>query len=205
MPMARFGKNGYGDNLYRIVLAESRRMLIVGGIAQWGPCYPQAKDWFRDYGTQWVLEKWVSAFRFTGMTASQWNRDSNNLILGPYPDRGEYIMCGNLPILPEVTNIDKLIAMVDAGSSYSWSEKLEACKKKQEYADAMAKSTREAIIRECLPTFGTTPMVGHGGARGTKTSPILRSANELGLPLGGGARAVKVKNPRKYDVKLKLA
>lgn len=194
MSMGRFGLNPFGENRFRIVLAASRRSLVYG---QWnGAGTPRAK-WVQTYpqlsaGEAYVMEEWVDAFTFTGgMTAEQWNADQQSNILGPYPHRGEYQMCGNTgfnPVDLGTTGIEKLISMVHAGDKFSWAEKLVACRNLASKDEIDRRCLREAIIRDALPAFGHAPFsqlsTGRGGA--PKTSPIIRSANELGLPIPAG-------------------
>lgn len=189
MPMSRFGKNPYGENLYRIVLASSRKSLVFGKWneagtprAKYCATYPQIP------AEEWILEKWLSAFEFAGVTLQQWNDDPGLLSLGPYPSSGTYQMCGNTGFHPEQVNIEKLIQLVDAGSKYSWAEKLTACRNQATKEEIERSCLRDAIIRDALPAFGHAPFsqvsTGRGGAG--KTSPVLRSANELGLPVPQG-------------------
>jgi len=188
MPMARFGLNPYGENRFRLVLAASRRALVYGQWngagaprAKWCPLYPHVQN-------GWVLEEWQSAFQFAGCTAEQWNRDPNLTILGPYPERGEYVMIGNDGFNPADLDIDKLIKLVHAADNYSWHEKLNACKKSQEMREKEQHSQSEAIILDALPAFGHAPFsqvsTGRGGEG--KTSPVRKSANELGLKVPQG-------------------
>jgi hypothetical protein len=108
--------------------------------------------------------------------------------LGPYPDRGDYQMCGNTGFNPADMNIEKLISLVHAADKYSWAEKLAACRNVATKDEIDRKHLREAIIRDALPAFGHAPFsqvsTGRGGS--AKTSPVLRSANELGLPVPEG-------------------
>ena len=100
VPMARFGQNPHGENLYRIVLASSRRHLVggawhktcpdcegSGGIGEArGRCKrcdgigrlqnEQAYHWvpkYRSLKNAWILEKWRSAFEVHRMTKEQWD------------------------------------------------------------------------------------------------------------------------------------
>ena len=212
MPMGRFGMNPWQEPMYRIVLAESRRFLVhgkklgAGAVrAYWMPLYPQVTDERGQNTGQYVLEKWLDTFTFGRLTAEAWNRNPAMVSLGPYPSRGEYVMIGNGPIKPADTNIEKLIGMVNAGTKYSWAEKLAACRIRSDYEEAGKKAQVNDIIRDALPFAGTEPLIGYGGHRGTKTAPILRSATELHLPkptnttsVNGGARLFTPKNARRF-------
>lgn len=57
------------------------------------------------------------------------------------------------------------------------------------------------IIQESLPAFGTSAIAGYGGARGTKTAPVLRTAEELGLSTRRGQSRVL---PSRSKVKVKV-
>lgn len=188
IPMAKFGLNPYGENRFRIVLAKSRRALVFG---QWnGAGTPRAK-WCRIYaqfGDTWILEEWQDAFTFAGCTAETWNRDPNLNILGAYPHRGEYVMIGNDGFNPHDFDIEKLITLVHAADKYSWAEKLNACRLSADADSRDRHNQSVAIVRDALPAFGHAPFsqlsTGRGGAG--KTSPVLRSANELGLKVPRG-------------------
>jgi hypothetical protein len=182
LAMAKFGLNPFGENRFRIVLASTRKALVCG---QWnGAGMPRGKycSIYPHLGQNWILEEWMDAFNFAGPSV-MWDD-----ILGPYPTRGEYVMCGNSSFDPEQTNIEKLISMVHASDKYSWAEKLAACRQSNDLVEREKKNLREAIILDCLPAFGHAPFsqlsTGRGGAG--KSSPVLRSANELGLPVPQG-------------------
>lgn len=192
LPMERFGLNPFGENLYRLVLGSTRRSLVFGKWnesgaprARYCQTYPQIP------AGEWILEKWLSAFDFTGVTAARWNLDPELNALGPYPSRGEYQMIGNTGFNPMdlgTSGIEKLISLVTAGDRHSWAEKLAACRNAADQLEAEKKSLREAIIRDALPAFGHAAFsqlsTGSGGMG--KSSPVLRSANDLGLPVPCG-------------------
>ena len=188
MAMSRFGTNPFGENKFRIILASSRRSLVYG---QWNEAGTPRAKYCQTYPQipegAWVLEEWQDAFTFTGgMTAAQWNLEMT--VLGPYPHRGEYVMCGNTGFHPEQVNIEKLIRLVHASDRYSWAEKLAACRNQATKEEIERKCQREAIIRDAFPAFGHAPFsqlsTGRGGAG--KTTPVRYSANELGLPVPQG-------------------
>ena len=185
--MSKFGLNPFGENRFRIVLASTRRSLVFG---QWnGAGTPRARFCltYPHIGPEWILEEWVDAFKFTGCTPAMWNNDSNMNILGPYPHRGEYVMCGDTSFNPADMNIEKLITLVHAADRYTWAEKLRACRDVAERDELGRASMCRDIILDALPSFGHAPFVAYGGHGGTaKTSPVLRSANELGLPVPQG-------------------
>jgi len=207
VPMARFGLNPFGENLFRIVLAQTRKALGESDMAAalegrmtgrskmtWQPIYMHKG---------WTLEMWQDGFTITGCTQAQWKRDGAQY-LGPYPDRGDYRMVGNSSFDPAQTNIEKLIQLIVAGSNFSWAERLKACRVNAEYAENTAKKLREDIINDAQSFRGTEALVGFGGHRGTKTAPVLRSANELRLPrptgmqINGGPRMMTAAQGRRF-------
>ena len=188
MPMARFGLTPFGENRFRLVLNKSVRWVIYG---DWDGSGVKRAKWVRKYSDDfgpWILEEWRDCFTLTGgMTAEQWNTGPE-VNTGPYPSRGGYEMVGGSGVDPAHTNIEKLIAMVHAADKYSWNEKLVACQNQATKEEIERKHLRESIIRDAFPAFGHAPFsqlsTGRGGA--AKTSPVLRSANELGLPVPQG-------------------
>jgi hypothetical protein len=185
--MSTFGLNPFGENQFRLVLASSRRSLVCG---QWNDAgMPRAK-YCQTYpqvpAGEYILEKWLDAFTFAG-PRSRWDLEDGQF-QGPYPSRGEYVMCGSTGFDPMQVNIEKLITLVHASDRFSWAEKLNACRTQAEKEETDKSFLREAIIRDAFPAFGHAPFsqisTGRGGAG--KTSPVLRSANELGLPVPQG-------------------
>ncbi len=189
MDMSRFGRNPFGENRFRIILAASRRSLVQG---QWNEAGLPRARWCQTYpqfaaGELYILEEWVDAFTFTGTTPTGWTMGDGQY-LGPYPHRGEYVMCGNSGFDPMQTNIEKLISLVHAADKYSWSEKLVACKNMATKEEIEKKCLRESIIRDCFPAFdgATFSQLSTGAGGASKSTPVLRSANELGLPVPQG-------------------
>lgn len=201
-PMSKYGKNPYGDNLFRLVWAPSARYLIYGTWpdgstkASWNRKYPQAGD-------NWVLDKWLSAYEFAKCTPEVWNETMT--ILGPYPDRGEYDLAHVFDMVnPDDSNLEKLIIWINEGKNRSFFENRVACQANADAEELDRKRLRLDIIRDSLPAFGAAPMVGHGGGRGTKTAPILKSAEELGLPTGGGQSRVMPTRKQEFEVPLSV-
>lgn len=200
-PMAKYGLNPYGENLYRIVFAPSRRRLVYGTWpngerkASWVTAYPEV-------GRIWIMERWQTPFEFARCTAEVWNQTMT--LLGPYPDRGEYEICHPFEItLPTDCNLDKIVMWVEEGRNRSWWENRTACQADYDKEEKSNDSTKNAIIRNSLPAFGTAPMSGFGGGRGTKTAPILKTAEELGLPTSGGMSRARQTN-QQYEVMVQL-
>ena len=187
--MARFGQNPYGQNLYRVVFAPSRRYLVYGEWpsgerkAQWLPKYPEV-------GNSWVLERWLTPFEYARCTPDEWNRELT--ILGPYPDHGEYEICHKFDLVnPGDENLTKLINLIEQshkttrrnGKVFDNPENTVACMRNAEREQAKISADMQDRIGNVLPAFGAAPMSGYGGSRGTKAFPVERSAVEAGLPV----------------------
>ena len=194
LSMARFGKNPFGENLWRIVWAPTRRILTGDSSGfRWVPAY-------RQIGSAWVLEKWVDSVTFSGCGPTKWNETL--LILGPYPARGEYIHAHTFGVSIEDANLDKLIRWIEAGSQRSWQDNIDAVRGEYDAEEKAASETRRAIIYNALPAFGAAASSGFGGGKGTKHLPNLKTANELGLPLGQN-KFVQMKGKSKNAAKRK--
>ena len=196
--LRKFGVNPYGENLYRIVFAPTRRHMIYG-------TWPDGKHEGRmvkrypQTGNLWIMERWIDAREYCGMTPEQWAE--RNSILGPYPTFGEYEICHEFfASVPDQTSLDTLVAVLERSRRASFFENRVAL---QDDYDKEIKDTRvvqDAWIKNKLPAFGTAPMSGYGGGRSQKTAPILRTAEELGLPTSPGLSSRKKKNAPKFQV-----
>ena len=186
-PMGRFGKNPYGGNLYRIVLAESRRHLVGGTWAGGETGYHWVQK-YRGLRAAWILERWYSAFEFARMGRTEWDRtmtdpQSGWLILGPYPERGEYDLAWEFDLGVDADGLEKIIGAIERGRQRSFQDVRGA------HADEYEKETRDQKrdtydeIRDCMTFRGAAPLSYGRHGRGTKTAPPMRSANELGLPV----------------------
>ncbi|MGH9343301.1 MAG: hypothetical protein ACRD3Y_03115 [Bryobacteraceae bacterium] len=185
-PLGRFGKTPFNENLYRIVFAPSRLHLIGGEWAdgshgfRWVPRY-------RHVGARWILERWLRAEDYAQCSREKWDRDL--LILGPWPARGEYDLCHVFEAsTPDQANLEKLISWIEEGRKRRFQEHLDACRSEYDQETKDRRAQMDAIARNAISSFAGAPFVSmHTGAkqgRGSKTAPIVRTANELGLPRG---------------------
>lgn len=189
IPMSQFGLNPYGEPMYRIVFAESRYQMIGGewldGSIEYrfAPMYDYIKR-------PWILERWHSPREFCqGMTEAQWDlkyRQPCGLLLqGPYPRRGEYFHVHTFTSAVEDASLEKLVAWIEEGRKRSFQEISDANRKAYDDDTAARRAQSDAIIRNAMPSWLDRPFVaGTGVKRGTKTRSIVKSANELGLPIG---------------------
>lgn len=174
--MSRFGLNGYLDPLYRIVFASSR-LHIVNYQADDGSWRAEWRPRYRSIGDKWILEKWISAPEYYGMSRTRWEREYPNL---PWQARGEYEQVHTFETCsPADANLEKLIMWVNEGKKRSRQDVKDAVRGEYDQETKDTQNEVDARIRNCLPAFGTVPMAGYGGGRGTKTDAIMRSAEEL--------------------------
>jgi len=186
-PLGKYGKTPFGDNLYRIVFTQSRRHL-VGGLWLGGET---AYHWVPKYRTvkaSWVLERWYTAQEFTRMTRQQWDSTmvepvSGWLLLGPYPSRGEYDLVWEFDAGVDADNLDKIIGAIERGRYRSFEDIRQFHKDEYEQEEKDTRRACQDEIRDAVTAFGNSPFAARGGSRGSKTAPLLRTAQELGLPI----------------------
>lgn len=131
------------------------------------------------------MEKWLSAERYHPPGRENWNQTM--LSLGPWPERGEYEVCHVFELSgPEDANIEKLVDLVNRRARFAdlqtWHRNDEEERLKK------TRATAEDMIRNRLPAYGGRAFASSRVARGFKTRPILRTAEELGLPTRPGMR-----------------
>ena len=199
--MARFGlipAEFGGGNIYRLIWSPSRMVTLVGPDKTITvPLYvgPRALD---PVGECWLLERWLPPNELYAGTEEQWNADPKMLASGTYPKRGDYVLSEALSCTPSEANIEKLISWIEAGGKRRAIENQLAIQANLEKSLDAKKVVRDEIIRDAMIPY-VEAMVGYGGSRGTKTFPILKSAEELGLPFNGGTGVLKRK-PVTFEV-----
>lgn len=203
-PMERFGKvPGTDKNQYRIVYSKSRKRM-VGGVWDGPGDNGQAEyRWVEAYlGTKnpdnpkmglWIMERWTPPWHYCQKTREEWNRDFYNaqsglISMGPYPSDGEYQLCHIFEHCnPDNANLEKLVNWVEAGRRvHTFAENREIIREQYAKEEKEKFDTMMGICMNALPAFGSGGYVGPYGSRGTKTAPILRTAQELGLPTKAG-------------------
>lgn len=203
IPMTKYGlvDEAYGGGpKYRIIWAPSRMVTLTGVEKTMTiPMYagPYALEPVGDF---WILESWQSPQDYYAGTEDDWNADPMKLNLGPYPRRGEWIRRETLAVSPSDANIEKLITWLEAGGKRRPIENINACIENLDRVTEDRRQKRQALIGDAMRPFGMAPMVGYGGARTTKTLPVVRSRHELGLPSDGATKALRLKKPPVYQV-----
>ena len=191
MALGRYGLNPYGEPLFRIVFAPSVRMIVGGEFADGFTGY-RVRPAYRPIGNKWILEKWISALEHTHCGQEEYERrwrDSTTGLIptGPYPSRGVYFHCWTFDKAPgEQENIEHVIQAILRGKERDPRENQRAL------LDTMAREEKEADAqrydrcKELLPAYGVRAASFRGHVKATKTAPIMKTANELGLPVKTG-------------------
>lgn len=192
-PMQKYGKNPFGEPLYRIVFRDSRRHLVGGTWPDGATGYHWVPK-YREVQAPWILERWYASHEFTKMSQAQWDLTmvdpvSGWLILGPYPSRGEYDMVWEFH---PGDNLDQVIAAVERGRDRSFTEVRDAHHAEYQQEQKTARADRFHELRDAQTAFGGDALSAGRFGRGTKTTPNLLSAEELGLPI---PKAGRLRNP----------
>lgn len=187
--MARFGVNPFGEPIWRCVFAPSVKY-IVGGRFPDGFTGYRVRKLLPHVGSNWILQKWISAYELTRMTEFEYNAKERNLETGlfptgPYPHRGVYEYCETLSCSPEDVNFDKLIAWIERGKYNRTQDNARALMNTLERKEKAEEQNRFDRMKELMPAFGIRAANIGGRVKKTKTAPLMRSANELGLPVRG--------------------
>lgn len=189
MSMARYGLNPHGEPVYRVVFAPSVKKLVGGKFADGFIGYRVRKS-YPHLGACWALEKWLSPFEATRMTEAQYNArytdpETGLLYTGPYPQRGTYFLCEALSCTPGDANFDKLIAWIEQGKKNDPARNRQAIVEDLERRERYEAQQRFDRCKELLPAAGIRPANFAGNPKKNKSAPVMRSANELGLPVRG--------------------
>lgn len=196
--MARFGQNRYGENLFRIVHADSRRFIVAGewqaGELKGRVCaseellYPMFATrklldsdgvWHGGYiDGVWILEKWQGP----DMSRARWEIERPAL---PFEERGDYHFSHAFDSVgPVDSNLDKLISWIQEGEKRSQQEVYNGCR--DSYAAEKKANQNQAYdrIRDSLSAHLDFPMSGAYAMRNSKTKEMRLTAEQAGMPTG---------------------
>jgi hypothetical protein len=187
--LRQYGENSWGEPLWRCVFAPSVKK-IVGGCFADGFLGYRARPAYRHIGAFWVLEKWISALELTGKTESQYNevfKDAETGLFptGPYPHRGVYHYCETLSCSPDNANFDKLIAWITKAKYNRPQDNARALMDTIEREEKADENNRLDWAKDKQSAFGIRAANLGGHVKKTKSAPMMKSANELGLPMNG--------------------
>lgn len=194
-PMSRFGTNPHGENIYRVVFAPTVKKLVFGEFSD-GYVGARVKPMYRQIGSKWIMEKWITPFEFTKMTPADYEKygprdpQSGMLIDGPYPYNGAYNHCWTFDgENPEEGSIEKIIRLIELGKGRSYAEIKAANAEIDKKEEKRAADERFLRVRETEPLFGaraanfagTPKKFNHKSLR----NPI--TADKTGLPTKRGS------------------
>ena len=187
--LARYGLNPFNEPVFRCVYAPSVKR-IVGGRAKNGAVGYFVRPAYRHIGDHWIIEKWTSAFEDCGKTEAQYNElckdfETGLFPTGPYPHRGVYNYCETLSCHPAQANFDKLIAWIAKAKYNRPQDNARALMKTMDEKEKAEADQRFDRMKELLPAFGVRAASYRGHTKKTKSAPMMKSANELGLPRSG--------------------
>lgn len=105
LDLSEYGKNPQGAPIWRVVWADSRvEKFYYEGIMHESPLYEMAAG-------KWILEKWLSAEKFVGMTRTAYSELMLSGKFGgvqmEYPELGEYQLSEVFPgeVVPELARL----------------------------------------------------------------------------------------------------
>lgn len=189
IPMSRYGENLFSQTLYRIVFSDSRTDLIGGkwpdGVCEYRevPRYPAVRG-------KWILEKWLSAEEYAGprfkYEMAQWDVESGLMTTGPYPHRGEYIMCHVFVTTPTeasvgwaVYNIERSRGLTPGQKKQGIMEPLEKQQKDQDrrFDDIWGEAMGPFVKADAAVSFG--PNHGRAGFKRGADMPVEKWAQSV--------------------------
>jgi hypothetical protein len=192
MPMAGYGKNEYGESLWRIVFTDSVRRLIGGRHADGTLGY----KWLRVYigkeaKGRWVLERWRSAFELTQCTPEIYDakfKDEWGLFRnGPYPHRGDYEEVWVFTGSPAEVNIARIIDWSNHQQGMGFAERHRLRKEASEYQEKADSDRNIDKMIDIQPNPCGSMMIKK--RRQIKLSPAKKFGNRLPSDLGFGQTA----------------
>lgn len=173
--LSKFGNNPFGQPMYRVVRADSRRQWLV---SEYAPKYPK-------YGTCWVIEKWCPPEQYG--SREEWEEAGT---LGPFPTQGDYEM--SYPLLDDGVTYDPsedicmtVAALVEKSAgltrSQRWSQINQA---KEDAREQRMKILRDMIADAAPLSRGSSVAVQKHADELAK--PSLRPAMPVGPSLSRG-------------------
>lgn len=205
-----FGLNTYNKPLWRVVWSETRQYMVGGAHTRYdqsagGPSkdkivLERGKDpnqlsvdacykWKNLYPGKkcWILERWLTAYEFTGMSPAAYERAYRDaatglLTLGPYPTEGDYDEAFIFPggIFLGWSVVEAIIQDIEFGRKYSLSERVAAHNKALESEKKHNANLMESIFLNSQQAFKNRPSNVRPGKN--KEIKLKYSAEELGLP-----------------------
>jgi hypothetical protein len=186
--LRKFGRNRFGQNLYRVVWSDSmfewrgglwrdhlddsasRDMQMPDGTRLETNPVVGVKPEYRSiakYGNhpgRFILEKWMP----TPCSREDWYRrymdpDSGFCLLGPYPDKGAYHFCYELSLRGQHRElsaglIEEYCRLIEAGHHYTPAEHAAACQADRDRKEKEWNDKFDGIWEESMPVGGVTKL-----------------------------------------------
>lgn len=151
LDLSEYGKNPAGKPIYRVVWADSRveKYEVEGKIHQ-VPLYAGKAD------GKWVMEKWLSAEDFYGMTSQQFAEAQKQMGVGmEFDTSGTYELCtgggGIFPgeVTPKLAHLWASQINCDQ-ANYTDAERARALREAYEESTKEAEKKKDAVIMNAL-------------------------------------------------------
>lgn len=186
--LSHFGKNPYGEPIFRVVWSDSRKYMLGGlwdGVTseyRWVPKYPDFHGW--------VLERWLSPGEYAGSRQQydlqQRDDESGLLTCGPYPDRGEYEFCYKFPTNPPA-QIESQIQMILYGRKFNFAQRKNALLEEQAKKDRAWENKVDGIVENAQGAFNNQATNVHPGKVTPDNYVFKKTAKDISLPQRDGA------------------
>jgi len=178
--LARFGKNQWGEPIYRVVWSETQTH-IVGAMWDGVPGYRRRLKY---PGIQrWILEKWLSPME-AGASRALWetqSKDEESRLVQPFPWKGTY-ECSLVLELPKSKAfmplspgfMDYVCRLIERSRQYTIGERIAAHREADEKKAKEVRNIRHDIIDNAMGAFaGQQPSFAgqkHRGGHKTEVS-----------------------------------
>ncbi len=192
LSMAGYGKNDFGENLWRIVFTDSVRRLIGGRHADGTLGYKCLRVYIgKEAKGRWVLERWRSAFELTQCTPEMYDakfKDEWGLLRnGPYPHRGDYEEVWVFTGSPDEVNVTRIIDWSNRQQGMGFAERHRLRKEASEYQEKAESDRNIDKMIDIQPNPNGSMMIKK--RRQIKLSPAQKFGNRLPSDLGFGQTA----------------
>lgn len=163
--------------------------MLVGGRFADGFVGYRPRPAYRNIRAKWIVEKWISAYDHTKLTPEEYElrfRDpaTGLCLTGPYPSRGAWNWCHTFDACdPLNENLDQLFGLLLKAERNDPRDNQRAILDSMARQEAAADAQRFDQCKELLPAFGIRAANIGGMVKVTKSAPLMKSANELGLPI----------------------
>lgn len=176
--LSKFGKNPYGEPIFRIVWSEGRMEQVLLATGHYG--------WQQRYeGAFWALEKWLP----TSYSQDMWyelfavpvsDPVSSELwsmsYLGPYLEHGDYHLCYRLerdgvamPLTMAI--VEYYCRLIEHGKEYGHVEKQEAIAARHAKAKKDWERRCDDVFDDSQPAFGVGAVMTGYGAKTSRVKP----------------------------------